>query len=129
MGLGDMFKKTFGKKECAFCGGECGMMNRTKIKGDEYICGKCDDMCSFYVRKACIRPKRLPYSGRTAILVAICRVIFWSSAGLLMHLMYSQIQVLRQSGMPNATSATEISGRIFIRRTMRRYFFSLAFQE
>ncbi len=51
MGLGDFFKKTFGKQTCAFCGGECGMMSRTKIKGDEYICSKCDDMCSFHIQK------------------------------------------------------------------------------
>ena len=51
MGLGDFFKNIFGKKTCAFCGGECGMLNRTKIKGDEYICGKCDDMCSPYIQK------------------------------------------------------------------------------
>ena len=51
MGLGDFFKNIFGKKTCAFCGGECGMMSRTKIKGDEYICGKCDDMCSFHIQK------------------------------------------------------------------------------
>ncbi len=37
MGLGDFFKNIFGKKTCAFCGGECGMLDRTKIKGDEYI--------------------------------------------------------------------------------------------
>lgn len=52
MGLGDFFKNIFGKKICAFCGGECGMMSRTKIKGDEYICSKCDDMCSNYIRKS-----------------------------------------------------------------------------
>ena len=51
MGLGDFFKNIFGKKTCAFCKGECGMLNRTKIKGDEYICGKCDDMCSFHIQK------------------------------------------------------------------------------
>ena len=51
MGLGDFFKNIFGKKTCTFCGGECGMLNRTKIKGDEYICGKCDDMCSFHIQK------------------------------------------------------------------------------
>lgn len=52
MGLGDFFKNIFGKKTCAFCGGECGMLNRTKIKGDEYICSKCDDMCSNFIRKS-----------------------------------------------------------------------------
>ena len=51
MGLGDFFKKIFGKKTCAFCGAECGVMSRTKIKGDEYICSKCDDMCSFHIQK------------------------------------------------------------------------------
>lgn len=52
MGLGDFFKNIFGKKTCAFCGGECGMMSRTKIKGDEYICNKCDDLCSEFIRKS-----------------------------------------------------------------------------
>lgn len=52
MGFGDFFKNIFGKKTCAFCGGECGMMSRTKIKGDEYICSKCDDMCSIHIRKS-----------------------------------------------------------------------------
>jgi len=52
MGIGDFFKNIFGKKVCAFCGGECGVMSRTKIKGDEYICSKCDDMCSFHIRKS-----------------------------------------------------------------------------
>lgn len=28
------------------------MMSRTKIKGDEYICSKCDDMCSEHIRKS-----------------------------------------------------------------------------
>jgi len=51
MGLGDFFKNIFGKKTCAFCQGECGIMSRTKIKGDEYICSKCDDMCSAFIRK------------------------------------------------------------------------------
>ncbi len=52
MGLGNFFKNIFGKKTCAFCGQECGMMSRTKIKGDEYICSKCDDMCSAFIRKS-----------------------------------------------------------------------------
>ena len=51
MGFFDFFKNIFGKKTCAFCGGECGMLSRTKIKGDEYICSKCDDMCSFHIQK------------------------------------------------------------------------------
>lgn len=52
MGIGDFFKNIFGKKTCAFCGGECGVMSRTKIKGDDYICSKCDDMCSNFIRKS-----------------------------------------------------------------------------
>ena len=52
MGLGDFFKNIFGKKTCSFCGNECGMMHRTKIKGDDYICSTCDDGCSFYIRKS-----------------------------------------------------------------------------
>lgn len=52
MGIGDFFKNIFGKKTCAFCGGECGVLSRTKIKGDEYICSKCDDMCSSHIRKS-----------------------------------------------------------------------------
>lgn len=52
MGIGSFFKNIFGKKTCAFCGGECGMLSRTKIMGDEYICSKCDDMCSFHIRKS-----------------------------------------------------------------------------
>lgn len=52
MGFFDFFKNIFGKKTCAFCGEECGMMSRTKIKGDEYICSKCDDDCSNYIRKS-----------------------------------------------------------------------------
>ena len=27
------------------------MLSRTKIKGDEYICSKCDDLCSFHIQK------------------------------------------------------------------------------
>ena len=52
MGFFDFFKNIFGKKTCAFCGGECGVLSRTKIKGDEFICSKCDDMCSFYIKKS-----------------------------------------------------------------------------
>lgn len=52
MGFFDFFKNIFGKKTCAFCGGECGMLSRTKIKGDEYICSTCDDMCSHFIRKS-----------------------------------------------------------------------------
>ena len=51
MGLGELFKNIFGKKACAFCGKEVGMMNRTKIKDKEYICSDCDDMCSFHIKK------------------------------------------------------------------------------
>jgi len=52
MGVFDFFKNIFKKQTCAFCGGECGVMSRTKIKGDEYICSKCDDMCSNFIRKS-----------------------------------------------------------------------------
>ena len=46
MGLGDFFKKTFGKQTCAFCGNEVGMMKRTKIKNKEFICSDCSHGCS-----------------------------------------------------------------------------------
>lgn len=51
MGLSEFFKNIFGKKPCAFCGKEVGMMKRTKIKNKEYICSDCDDMCSFHIKK------------------------------------------------------------------------------
>ena len=51
MGLGEFFKNLFGKKPCAFCGKEVGMMKRTKIKNKEFICSDCDDMCSFHIKK------------------------------------------------------------------------------
>lgn len=50
MGIGGFFKKTFGKQTCAFCGAEVGMMSRTKIKNDEFICNKCAHACSRHVR-------------------------------------------------------------------------------
>ena len=34
-----IFKNIFGKKTCALCGNECGVMSRTKIKNGDYICG------------------------------------------------------------------------------------------
>ena len=52
MGLGDFFKNIFGKKICAFCGGECGIMHRAKLKDGNFICSKCDDGCSAYIRKS-----------------------------------------------------------------------------
>lgn len=51
MGLGEFFKNIFGKKPCAFCGKEVGMMKRTKIKDKQFICSDCDDMCSLYIQK------------------------------------------------------------------------------
>lgn len=51
MGLGGFFKKTFGKQECAFCGAEVGMMNRTKIKNDEFICNECSCGCSRFIQR------------------------------------------------------------------------------
>lgn len=59
MGIGDFFKNAFKKQTCAFCGKECGMMSRTKIKGDEYICSDCDDKCSFFVRKGSFTKEEL----------------------------------------------------------------------
>ena len=50
MGIGDWFKKTFGKQICAFCGKEVGMMGRDKIKNDEFICSDCKRTCSRYVQ-------------------------------------------------------------------------------
>ncbi len=50
MGLGDFFKKTFGKQVCAFCGAEVGMLKRTKIKNQEFICNDCRRGCSRYIQ-------------------------------------------------------------------------------
>lgn len=44
------FKNIFGKKVCALCGNECGVMSRTKIKNGDYICSSCGDLCSRYIR-------------------------------------------------------------------------------
>lgn len=41
MSIGDWFKKKFGKQTCAFCGKEVGMLQRDKIKNDEFICHDC----------------------------------------------------------------------------------------
>lgn len=50
MGLGDFFKNIFGKKNCALCGKECGMMHRSKIKNKEFLCDDCGNLCSKYIR-------------------------------------------------------------------------------
>lgn len=50
MGIGDWFKKTFGKQPCAFCGKEVGMMSRDKIKNGEFICSDCKRTCSRYIQ-------------------------------------------------------------------------------
>ncbi len=50
MGLGDFFKKKFGKQICTLCGSECGVMHRSKIKGGEYVCNICERQCSKFVR-------------------------------------------------------------------------------
>ena len=50
MGIGDFFKKRFGKQICAFCGQEVGMMKRDKIKNDEFICHDCRRTCSRYIQ-------------------------------------------------------------------------------
>lgn len=44
------FKNIFGKKTCALCGNECGVMSRTKIKNGDYLCDSCGDLCSRYIR-------------------------------------------------------------------------------
>ena len=44
------FKKKFGKQVCTFCGQEVGMMNRDKIKNDEFICHDCRRTCSRYIQ-------------------------------------------------------------------------------
>ena len=50
MGIGDFFKNIFGKKSCALCGKECGMMHRSKIKNKEFLCSDCGNLCSKYIR-------------------------------------------------------------------------------
>lgn len=50
MGIGDWFKKTFGKQTCAFCGQEVGVMKRDKIKNNEFICSDCRLACSRYFK-------------------------------------------------------------------------------
>lgn len=50
MGIGDWFKKTFGKQACAFCGNEVGMMKRDKIKNGEFICSDCKRTCSRHIQ-------------------------------------------------------------------------------
>ena len=44
------FKNIFGKKTCALCGKECGVMHRSKIKNKEFICSECGNLCSKYIR-------------------------------------------------------------------------------
>lgn len=44
------FKNLFGKKTCALCAKECGVMSRTKIKNGDYLCSDCGDLCSRYIR-------------------------------------------------------------------------------
>ena len=51
MGIGDWFKRTFGKQPCAFCGTEVGMLKRTKIKNKEFICNDCGYKCSRHIEK------------------------------------------------------------------------------
>lgn len=50
MGIGDFFKKRFGKQTCAFCGEEVGMLKRDKIKNDEFICSDCKRTCSRHIQ-------------------------------------------------------------------------------
>ena len=49
MGIGDFFKKKLGKQVCAFCGQEAGLMKRTKIRNDEFICSDCGRRCSRFI--------------------------------------------------------------------------------
>lgn len=44
------FNNIFGKKNCALCGKECGVMHRSKIKNKEFICDDCGNLCSKYIR-------------------------------------------------------------------------------
>ena len=44
------FSNLFGKKTCALCGAECGVMHRDKIKNKEYVCSDCARKCSQFVR-------------------------------------------------------------------------------
>lgn len=50
MGISDWFKKKFGKHNCAFCNAEVGIMKRTKIKNEEYICNDCKRSCSRFIQ-------------------------------------------------------------------------------
>ena len=50
MGFFDFFKNMFKKQNCTFCGKECGIMGRDKIKGDEYICNECRRGASRHIR-------------------------------------------------------------------------------
>ena len=43
------FSNIFGKKQCAFCGEECGVMSRDKLADGQYICGNCRRQCSRYM--------------------------------------------------------------------------------
>ena len=49
MGIGEWFKRTFGKQPCAFCGAQVGMMKRTKIKNQGFICNDCRHTCSQHI--------------------------------------------------------------------------------
>lgn len=44
------FSNIFSKQTCVFCGKECGVLGRTKIKGDVFVCNDCADKCSRFVR-------------------------------------------------------------------------------
>ena len=51
MGIGEWFKRTFGKQACSFCGAEVGMLKRSKIKNGDFICNDCGYGCSVYIQK------------------------------------------------------------------------------
>lgn len=44
------FQNLFGKKTCALCGKECGLLKRDKIRNKEYLCSDCGNECSRYIR-------------------------------------------------------------------------------
>lgn len=50
MGIGQWFKRTFGKQPCAFCGNEVGMLKRDKLKSKEFICSDCRRTCSRHIQ-------------------------------------------------------------------------------
>ena len=50
MGIGDFFKSRLGRQNCSLCGQECGVMHRTKLRGDGFVCSDCRRKCSRFIR-------------------------------------------------------------------------------